>query len=162
MPNRPTLRLAHPDATEAIEQTLEAQAAITEAIEKAPLPELDAALAALARAQAAKRRGTWERTGRRRRSTDRQGRASSVVCAALVSFLVATVAGGAAPLPTSPSGKHARGQAALAERVADLGARLSNAEQVTSWVQRCISTQAVQLPSGDYALVLSKDCEARP
>lgn len=72
MPNQPDLRLAHPDATEAIEQTLEAQAAIEAARTRIRLPELDHALAALLRAQAAKSRGRWERTGRRRRATDRQ------------------------------------------------------------------------------------------
>lgn len=76
----------------------------------------------------------------------------------LIAFVVATVTASAAPLPVSPTGQHAAGAAATAQRIRDLDARLANAEQVTSWVQRCVSQRAVRLPSGDYALVLSKAC----
>lgn len=78
---------------------------------------------------------------------------------ALVAFLVATItASAASPLPSSPSGHHAAGEAAQNQRIRDLDARLSDAEKVVAWTRLCISKKAVKLPSGEYALVLSKTC----
>jgi hypothetical protein len=77
---------------------------------------------------------------------------------ALVAFLVASVTASAAPLPTSHSGKVAAVEVAQNQRIRDLDARLSDAETVVAWVRRCVDHSAVQLPSGDYALLLNPAC----
>jgi hypothetical protein len=81
------------------------------------------------------------------------------VTAGVVAFLVASVtASAASPLPASPSGYHATGEEAQNQRISDLDARLSDAEKVVAWTRLCVAHKAVKLPTGEYALVLSKTC----
>lgn len=82
----------------------------------------------------------------------------TVAVSALTAFVVASAGAGAVSLPPLPLDQHGREVGGNTQRLADLDSRLSNAEAVTSWLQRC-KTRSAKL-DGKFVLVItpSKDC----